>query len=373
MAVICQPIAPYLLKHPVQASRTMLKRYLSRNDPEYPSDNGLLDHYDLASGEALMVLCDHLQIDALYAFHNTSVARLLQGWPHPARLLAINMVGFGIDPSRGGAKDNFFLQELIFQRPVWDLHITATKFEYDQYHRIYGKLHIDADSLLHLPHCYDEELFQPRESERPKNRQKRLLYPVNLYPRKNAELAIEVLGLLREQMDVTLTITGQIWDKDYHSRLVERARKLTVSDRIEFLGGVSLEKLAALYRQVDLTISTSHQETFGLGLIESLGCGTPVVGPNWIAPCREILEESVGGYAVSKEPDAIAARIREVLDSNLDPKKIASAARQNFGNHTIARRFLAALLSIRKDKERKEEALAGIDWKALYRDAGDLL
>jgi glycosyltransferase involved in cell wall biosynthesis len=317
-----------------------------------------------------------LDLDVVYAFHNTNAAAVLQSWPDARRILAINLIGFGIDPSRGGASDTFPLQQRIFDRPSWDLHVTATRFEYDQYRRVYEYLGIDERKLMHLPHCVDEEVFTPGDRD-PNGRANRsiqtILYPVNVYPRKNIELALEVLAIVSSKIDCRLIVTGSVWDRPYRDRLLALAKRLGVGDRVSFLGGVPFEELVRLYQNSDVTVYTSHQETFGHGIAESLACGTPVVGPDWIIPCREILLQASGGTAAQKEPASFAATLLAAMSNQPDKISIAEDARRRFGNRSIAAAFLARCREIRDAKEATAKRVRSIDWKGMYEDAGDLL
>ena len=378
LEILRQPLYPYFARNPILAFKMWLKR---RSKELYSTDDYdvELDHYDLTTGIALNKLIQKLRLDVIYAFHNTSIAPLLSGWRFSKRILAINLVGFGIDPSRGGGIDTFPLQRYLFERPNWDSHIAATRFEHEQYRDVYEKLEMDTSGLFYLPHSYDEDLFYPKNGERKLTRididkeAKVLLYPVNVYPRKNIELAIDALYEVNKLFDTHLIVPGSIWDREYHESLLRRASSLRVSDKIHFLQGIPLENLANMYRRADLTINTSHQETFGIGIAESLGCGTPVVGPDWIIPCKEILSESPGGWIAPKNPEGFASVVIEALKSKDDPKRIAEEARLRYGNVSVSKRFLESISWIKANKEKNAEKLRSIDWKALYKDAGDLM
>lgn len=78
-----------------------------------------------------------------------------------------------------------------------------------------------------------------------------------------------------------------------------------VRDRVNYTGGLGgytgspVEQLATLYAAADLYVSTSWGEGFGLPLLESLACGTPVVATNCSA-----ISEVVGPGGVLVEPKA---------------------------------------------------------------------
>lgn len=61
-------------------------------------------------------------------------------------------------------------------------------------------------------------------------------------------------------------------------RLEELAADLGITGSVRFLGGVSEESLVAVYRAADVSVVPSTAlEGFGLVVLESLACGTPVV------------------------------------------------------------------------------------------------
>jgi glycosyltransferase involved in cell wall biosynthesis len=162
-------------------------------------------------------------------------------------------------------------------------------------------------------------------------------------------------------------------DKEYAGELHETAKQNGLEKRVHFLGGVPLEQLVSLYRRADLTIFTSHQETFGIGVVESLGCGTPVVGPEWIIPSREILEGLPGGWTAEKDPESFAHQVIKALDDRLLAAEISEAAKKVYGSSVVGGRFSELVLKLFDHKQRLWQDSKNIDWKGLYRDAGNLL
>jgi glycosyltransferase involved in cell wall biosynthesis len=89
--------------------------------------------------------------------------------------------------------------------------------------------------------------------------------------------------------------------------------------RIDILGPGRPEEVPDRYRSASVTVLPAENEAFGLVLVESLACGTPVVcTPAGGMP--EILGDSgVGRVARSFEPEDIAVAIRECLELAGDP------------------------------------------------------
>jgi hypothetical protein len=100
-----------------------------------------------------------------------------------------------------------------------------------------------------------------------------VLHVGTLEPRKNIGTAIAAVAALRERRpDVELVLVGQRgWES---SDLFETIAR---SPFVRYLGHVSDDDLAALYRLAGLLIVPSHYEGFGLTVLEAMVAGTPVV------------------------------------------------------------------------------------------------
>lgn len=375
LPVSLEPVWPQMLKSPASVAAIIRSRLYENFGDR--SSKPRLTAYERLTGRALQKGIDRLLLDVIYTIHNINAALLLDQNRGSSRIFAINLIGFGIDSSRGGTANTFPYQDLIFGRLEWDLHIAATHFEYEQYCFVYEKLGLDSSKLIQLPHPFDEDQFHPAPFEgrdgKTEGEQKIILYPVNVYRRKNIELAIDSIKLLQEEWPVRLVVTGRIWDSDYLGELRDRVSAQGLEENVVFLQGVSYEELKTLYHETTVTIFTSHQETFGLGIVESLGSGTPVVGPRWIHPCREILEGSFGGWCVDKDASSFAEIIANIIAHPPNGARIADEAKRKYGSQVVALKFLEAVDGVIAKKRRFAQQLEQIDWKALYEDSGDLI
>lgn len=78
---------------------------------------------------------------------------------------------------------------------------------------------------------------------------------------------------------------------------------------VRFLGHVSDDELAWLYREADLFVFLSLDEGFGLPPIEARACGTPV-----LASDIPVLRETMGADATYVDPTDVAAMARALDD-----------------------------------------------------------
>ncbi|MDP8254651.1 MAG: glycosyltransferase family 4 protein [Candidatus Alcyoniella australis] len=167
-----------------------------------------------------------------------------------------------------------------------------------------------------VPGSVDLERFTPRLEAR-----KRLGWPAQrttllsvrrLARRMGLERLIDAVAhLARGGHDLDLVIAGQ---GELRHELERRATDSGVADRVRFAGMLSQTQLPLALSAADLFVlpSIAH-EHFGLVILESIACGTPVVGSDVGA-----IPELLGGFdptlvARGSDPDALAATIAKAL------------------------------------------------------------
>lgn len=106
-----------------------------------------------------------------------------------------------------------------------------------------------------------------------------------------------------------------VGDGDLAPTYRAQAQALGMGGRIHFAGRVSDSELAEHYRLADVTAlpSTTMGEAFGLVLVESLACATPVIASN-LPGVRTVVAEGVDGFLT---PPGDAARLAERLETML--------------------------------------------------------
>lgn len=87
-----------------------------------------------------------------------------------------------------------------------------------------------------------------------------------------------------------------------------------IPENVRYLGYI--ENLSSLYSLVDYTILPSHYEPFGLAVIESLECGTPVIVTNSVG-AAELLGEREAVILDNNQPGTLLSAIL-----TLDKKKV---------------------------------------------------
>jgi glycosyltransferase involved in cell wall biosynthesis len=177
---------------------------------------------------------------------------------------------------------------------------------------------------------YQKSLWQRASRKHPERGY--ALYVGNAYPHKNLEIFLELSSSVPEQ-DIIL-----VGKPDYfYNRLQERAKKLKVQN-IYFVGGVSEEELAVLYRGATLYVFPSLYEGFGLPPLEAMQYGIPVLAAN-----TGSLPEVLGTAALLASPHNKSDFIRafqslwkdEALQKTLQQKGFLQASLFRWGPMAI--------------------------------------
>jgi glycosyltransferase involved in cell wall biosynthesis len=127
-----------------------------------------------------------------------------------------------------------------------------------------------------------------------------LLFFGRFHADKGAREAIEIAQRAHKK----LVMAGIIQDKEYFNTYIAPAID---HDRVEFVGSVGPEKRDRLLGGALALLHPIHfQEPFGLSVVESMACGTPVIAFNK-GSMPEIIKDGTTGYLVRDVEEAVDA------------------------------------------------------------------
>ena len=149
----------------------------------------------------------------------------------------------------------------------------------------------------------------------------RLLLPVRITPRKNIELALETLALLRAELpDAGLVVTGPPGPHNpenaaYFERLRMLRGDLGISASAHFLadhapGFIPDDVIADFYRMADALVLTSREEGFGIPLVEAALSRLPVFCTD-IPSLRALGMEDAVYFSPEADPREVAGMLAE--------------------------------------------------------------
>lgn len=150
-----------------------------------------------------------------------------------------------------------------------------------------------------------------------------IMYAGRLAAEKHIDVIIRAVARLIPRLPVTLIITGH---GGAEAELRRLACELNISDRMQFTGFVSGERLAELYQAADVFVMMSTAESQSLALMQALASGAPAV----VARARGLSEYITPECGFTVEPgdeQALAWRLEQLLaDANLRTRMGASGA-----------------------------------------------
>ena len=142
-----------------------------------------------------------------------------------------------------------------------------------------------------------------------------------LHAKKGLELLIDAWHSLKGRGDLgswQLVIAGD-GESAYVATLRRRAESGPACDQIEFAGWVDGRARVTLLRSASLFALPSHQENFGLALVEAMACGVPAVAAHGVN-LAEAIEAAGAGWASATTVDALTRTLARVMT---DPGDLA--------------------------------------------------
>jgi glycosyltransferase involved in cell wall biosynthesis len=216
-----------------------------------------------------------------------------------------------------------------------------------EYQVPWNKIHI-------IPGGVDITQFQPNLS--PQEARTKLDWPQDrpilftarrLVNRVGVDKLLDALAIIKPRIpDVMLAIAGR---GHLQATLQQQATELGLDQHVKFLGFIPDELLPVAYQAADLSVMPSQSfEGFGLAVVESLACSTPVVCTP-VGGMPEILEPFSPDFITSStEVAAIAEKLEQVLLGKI-PTPSPEACRQyavtNFNWDKIAQDVRQVLLA----------------------------
>ena len=155
-----------------------------------------------------------------------------------------------------------------------------------------------------------------------------LFHVSSLQPRKNVPLIISAFGKAKKKFKknspwkkLKLVIVGDKkahnFDEKIEAEIVRQVRTGNVElGDILITGYQPLEKLPILYQAAEIFIFPSAYEGFGIPLVESMACGTPVVASD-IPVFRELAENAITYVDIGKKNkvEKMAEAIQKLLEN----------------------------------------------------------
>ena len=289
----------------------------------FPAIADKIDKFCHRTGSAYEIIFSHYWLSGC-------VGRTLQQrWKTP-HLLMFHTLGLAKNEAcQGENEPQLRIDEEEALARESDRIIVAAKQEKE---RMLAYYDLPPEKVSVIPSGIDRDLFRPGDRVKAKlqlgfGKEKLILYVGRIEPVKGLDLLIKAVTLLPAEENYRLLIIG---GDDLNSPLVQRLKEISaelgIARKINFKGLVEHDQLSLYYNAADITVLPSAYESFGLVVLESIACGTPVVaGPVGIIP-ELVAPADQGAHCLlvtDRSPASWAAAIRQAF---LLPKPISPTA-----------------------------------------------
>lgn len=218
----------------------------------------------------------------------------------------------------------------------------------------------DAGKIDVLPQGIRPERLVFRERSLVAGNPVRMLSIGRLAPVKGIEYAIRAMAILRDQLPkLQYTIVG---DGLLRSRLEALIAELNLGDRVRVLGMLTADRLAPVLAESHFLVmpgvklDDGQVEGQGLVLLEAQACGMPVIATRAGGMPEMVREGETGLLCESKDAEALAATIRELVGRADEWPRMGAAGRrtveERFGVERQLERTIALYASVARNGTR---------------------
>lgn len=183
----------------------------------------------------------------------------------------------------------------------------------------------EEDKIVVMPYAFDSGAFRYRARKAPADESLNLLTVGRLVEKKGTEYALKAVASLEQEnsVQVHLEVVG---DGPLRDQLENLSKQLGVSDVVSFSGAVPPAEMPAAFDRADvfvlpsITASDGDHEGRPVVLLEAQASGLPVVATRHGGIPEGVLEGESAILVDERNPDQLAAAVRQLLD---DPGLIA--------------------------------------------------
>jgi len=223
---------------------------------------------------------------------------------------------------------------------IADRIVVATPAEQAQLHWLYGSR---SGKEIIIPPGVDLELFHAIPKAEARARvgipagNKNIMFVGRIEPLKGIDTLLQSISLIQSRYPEVMNnvcvaiIGGDPWSDNPDiemARLQTMRKELGVHDVVTFLGAKDQNALPDYYAAAEMVIMPSHYESFGMVALEAMATGTPVIASE-VGGLAFLIRDGENGFHVpSRDPEALAERIYELLINPGCRDRLGRQARQ---------------------------------------------
>jgi glycosyltransferase involved in cell wall biosynthesis len=200
---------------------------------------------------------------------------------------------------------------------------------YDKIERVFQINNPIDESFYNIPINYENNI---------------IFYPATITKRKNQLAALNVIELIKDDVEnLKIVFTGGS-DNNYYGIFDEAINDKKLNNIVEYRGKVSRQEILDLYHKASIVYLLSKQETQPMTVLEAMAAGTPIITSN-IGSNEFLVIDGKTGYLVDPDDSRKIAECtiellrnkQKMTEFGLNAKNIA---KEQFHSSAIARKTL---------------------------------
>lgn len=173
-----------------------------------------------------------------------------------------------------------------------------------------------------------------------------VLFLGRLHEKKGCDLLIEAFARVAHQDECLALVLAGPDQTGWRAHLEALAHRLGVAGRVYFTGMLTGALKWGALRSAEVFVLPSHQENFGIAVVEALACGVPVLISERVNIWREIVDDGAGLVEADTAEGTLSLLARWLALAPDRRLAMAEAARRSFVSRFENRQAARSLLSV---------------------------
>ncbi len=303
---------------------------------------------EFATGIDAFVKRENLQYDLIHSHYwlsGLTAERLTELWSHAVPVVQMfHTLGhmknrIATDETQLVAPRRIIGETHVIENVVQGL-VAPTEAEMWQLINLYGA---QRDTISIVSPGVDLARFVPVDKAEAKTKigvdcgQNLILFAGRIERLKGIDTLIRAMSVLEAwhpetvQDTCVVIVGGDPWNDDPDSemyRLRQISDDLGLDNHVAFVGAKDQMLLPQYYAAADMIVMPSHYESFGMVALEAMAMGRPVIASEVGGLAHLVKHDYNGLHVPSRDPEALAASIHELLSREDYREQLGQQARQ---------------------------------------------